>query len=48
MLCRENTYNQVETEFIVEGIGACSRERRLNFEATGCKDDAEGDPETAV
>ena len=48
MLCRECSYNQVETEFIVKSSGACSRELGFNFEATGCEDDAEGDPKSAV
>ncbi len=48
MRCRESPYYQVETEFIIERIGACGHELRFNFEATGCKDDAERDPETAV
>lgn len=48
MLCRESSYNQVETEFIVKRSGACSRELGLDFESTGCKDDAKGDPETAI
>ena len=48
MLCRESSYNQVETEFIIEGSGACRGELSLDIESTGCKDDTEGDPETAV
>lgn len=42
------SYHQVQTEFIVERSGARCLKRRFNLEATGCKDDAEGDPETAV
>ena len=44
----DNSYYQVETKFIVEGSGACSLKCRFNLEATGCKDDAKGDPETTV